>query len=67
MKLEAARASDEDDIRALTGYLDIESAEEAMKLHARLFPESTPQTRAMRLLQRVLEDAGTGTGQGPNC
>ena len=64
MKLEAARATDEDDIRALVGHLEIESVEEAMKVHARLFPESIRQTRAIRLLRRVLVDAGAG--QRPN-
>ena len=66
MKLEAARATDEDDIRALIGRLEIRSAEEALKVHARLFPESIRRSRADRLLRRVLEDTDRDTGRGPN-
>ena len=58
MKLEAGRATDEDDIRTLIGHLGIRSAEEALTLHARLFPESTRQTRAEQLLRRMLEARG---------
>ena len=58
MKLEAGRAADEDDIATLVGHLGIRSAEEALTLHARLFPESTRQTRAEQLLRRVLEARG---------
>ena len=66
MKLEAARATDEDDIRALIGRLEIRTAEEALKVHARLFPESTRKSRADRLLRRVLEHFDRDTGRGPN-
>ncbi len=67
MKLEAARATDEDDIRTLIRHLGIRSAEEALQVHARLFPLSTRQTRAARLLRAVLESSGTGTARGPDC
>ena len=58
MKLEAGRAADEDDIGTLIGHLGIRSVEEALTLHARLFPESTRQTRAEQLLRQVLVAQG---------
>ena len=66
MKLEAARASDEEDIRTLVRHLEIRSVEEALDLHSRLFPQSTRQTRATRVLHRVLEGAGTDTARVPH-
>lgn len=59
MKLEAGRAADEDDIKTLIRHLQIRSIDEAMAVHAGLFPESTRQTRAKRILHAVLHGSGT--------
>ncbi len=59
MKLEAGRAADEDDIRTLIRHLRVRSIDEALAVHAGLFPESTRRTRARRILYAVLHGPGT--------
>ena len=54
MKLEAGRATDVDDIALLIGRLGISTAEEALAIHGRLFPDSTRRGRAEPIVNAVL-------------
>ena len=54
MKLEAGRATDVDDIATLIGRLRISTAEEALAIHGRLFPDSTRRGRAEPIVNAVL-------------
>ena len=54
MKLEAGRATDVDDVATLIGRLGIATAEEALAIHDRLFPNSTRRGRAEPIVNAVL-------------
>jgi len=60
MKLEAGRATDVDDVATLIGRLGIATAEDALAIHGRLFPDSTRRGRAEQILNALLGQRGTG-------
>ena len=57
MKLEAGRSHDVGDIRTLLDHLALENEEPAIRIHARLFPESRRTEQARAILAQVLGKA----------
>ena len=64
MKLEAGRRTDIGDVATLIGHLGITTAEEALAIHGRLFPESTRGSNASEIVEHVLAGGNSGR-QGP--
>ena len=60
MKLEAGRRTDIGDVAILIGHLGITTAEEALAIHGRLFPESTRGSQAREIVEHVLTDGDGG-------
>jgi len=57
MKLEAGRRTDIGDVATLIGHLGITTAERALAIHGRLFPESKRRAKAREILDHVLAQA----------
>ena len=64
MKLEAGRRTDIGDVATLIGHLGITTAEDALAIHRRLFPESTRGSKAREIVEHVLADRDSGR-KGP--
>ncbi|MCY4221283.1 MAG: DUF6036 family nucleotidyltransferase [Thiotrichales bacterium] len=56
MKIEAGREKDIDDIGLLVKLLNIQHANDALELHARVLPDSRKKHQAPELLSRLIED-----------
>jgi hypothetical protein len=59
MKLESGRNTDRQDIETLLDHREIRSPEEAVRIHERLFPDSTRKEDVNRLLSEILGTSGT--------
>ena len=55
MKLESGRNTDRQDVEILLDHLAIRGPDEAIRIHERLFPDSTRKEDVDRLLSEILE------------
>lgn len=58
MKLESGRNTDRQDIETLLDHLAIRGPDEAVRIHERLFPDSTRKEDVDRLLSQILGTSG---------
>ena len=58
MKLESGRNTDRQDIETLLDHLTIRGPDEAVRIHERLFPDSTRKEDVDRLLSQILGTSG---------
>ena len=58
MKLESGRNTDRQDVETLLDHLAIRGPDEAVRIHERLFPDSTRKEDVDRLLSQILGTSG---------